>query len=169
MANCKKCGAPIEDSAELCANCAAQEAAPEPQPVQQQATNPGIPEPVNALQANWKTSVGMTILGVVLMSIISGLPRLFPSSSLISALLLIAGLVYALAIYPTYFSKDPKSVKAGTVSLLNGLFGGIIFGCLWNSNITKRKQGKSYIVYAVFAGLSLLSLARRFFTMFMVS
>ena len=46
--------------------------------------------------------------------------------------------------------------------MFNLLFGGILFGALWNSCLTisrneaRRKRGVSYIVYALFEGQTVL-------------
>jgi hypothetical protein len=40
-------------------------------------------------------------------------------------------------------------MNSRVISFLNGLFGFIIFGCLWNSNLTNKRKGISNVVYAV--------------------
>ena len=119
----------------------------------------------NALLSNWRTSVGMTILGIVLgiaincigaYSYVSVNSDLVVSSTgshtlalIVQLIVALAGIIYCVVAYQSYFTESPKVTSPGTVSLLNGLFGGIIFGCLWNANLTKRNKGISWIVFIV--------------------
>lgn len=138
-----------------------------------------------ALRA-WKTSVVFSILGflaILLLSIIVSLPITIAlelhmgaaSAALPYPVTTIAGslagmvsavltTVYALAIYPSYFRRKPLLKSPRMISFLNFLFGGLIFGCLWNSNLTRSKiierpeKGISYIVASVLSIITLCSL-----------
>ena len=116
---------------------------------------------------SWKTSAGATVGGIILAYIISGLSGVLASndsslifSTILSIVILAFSFVYALAIYPSFFTFNPKIKNNRGISFLNGLFGGIIFGCIWNSNLTCKKKGISYIVYVFVVGaLFAISLA----------
>jgi hypothetical protein len=105
---------------------------------------------------SWKTNVGATIGGIVLAFIISGLSMgqeydyyVSIFLTIISTALLVFSFIYALAIYPSFFAAKPKINNITGISFLNGLLGGVIFGCIWNSNLTNKKKGISNIVYVI--------------------
>lgn len=133
--------------------------------------------------AQWKTSIGFSILGIVLPQIVYGF-AFMPAvtflnlytydlltwvalSSYVSVLwALVYGvltLLYAIIFYPSYFTEKPRVRSSKAISLLNFCFGGIVFGAIWNHNLTRSKEGGkpakgvSYIVAIVFASLSILS------------
>lgn len=56
---------------------------------------------------------------------------------------------YAGSLYPSLFTPYPKdgSATLGSISFQNLFFGGIIFGLIWNSNLTKGQKGFSHILY----------------------
>lgn len=98
----------------------------------------------NALLSNWRTSIPMTILGIILGAVIScaGSYSVVTINSqtytysgsmtiglIVQLIYVVASIIYAAVLYQSYFSDSPKATGAGAVSLLNGLFGGIIFGC----------------------------------------
>jgi len=138
------------------------------------AAQPVVAAPV--LQT-WKTSVGFSVLALFL-----GLPLLMILSSLLalplmllfamltglsspqsfSPILALVGnilmLAYALKVYPSFFSEKPRLRSNKAISFTNLMFGGLIFGLLWNGNLTKRTKGSSYMVSAVLSGLTCLSL-----------
>lgn len=135
---------------------------------------PAVDAPV--LQT-WKTSVGFSVLGLLV-----GFPLLVSLGTLLAIpLMMLTGLsstqrgtggpelsglvgnvlmlVYALAVYPSYFSANPRLRSSKAISFANLMFGGLIFGLIWNGNLTKKTKGISYIVSAVLSGLTCLSLA----------
>ncbi len=60
---------------------------------------------------------------------------------------LVLPIVYAQAFYPTYFDCKPRIRSSRLISFSNLAFGGIIFGSIWNSNLTNRKRGISHSVF----------------------
>lgn len=126
----------------------------------------------NALLSSWRTSVGMTILGIIVglvinsigtysyMSVSSDLAIAYTESPTLALtvqlVVSLAGIIYCTVVYQSYFTESPKFANPGAVALLNGLFGGIFFGCLWNSNLTKRNKGISWIVFVVFDAITFI-------------
>lgn len=110
------------------------------------------------MNETWKTNVGMSIVGAAVGLLVSGLlSTMGMAGTVISAILTVLFIVYALVYYPSYFTDSPKLTSAGTISFLNLFAGGIIFGCLWNYNLTKRSKGVSNVVFVVFAILSIVA------------
>lgn len=116
--------------------------------------------------AKWKTGVGYTVLGIVLTGIAQIVVELFMVMLLpieiatgcyvcYLGIFNSLGIWYALSAYPGLFGNKPLTTNPNTISLLNGLFGGIIFGPLWNRCLTKRKIGPSI---AVAASLSIITI-----------
>jgi len=135
------------------------------------------------LLPTWKTSIGLSILGIILGNLPSSMiGQLLPGTSvsyltylvlkikygtfvdyylgissdyLFGALFLfllftayiLAGFIYARKVYPSYFGEKPLLWSNKTVSFLNCFFGGIIFGLLWNHNLTRKQVGISNIVF----------------------
>jgi hypothetical protein len=62
-------------------------------------------------------------------------------------------IIYALKVYPSYFTDKPVFKSSKVISFANFAFGAVIFGILWNTNLTAKKKGVSYIVSAVGSGL----------------
>jgi hypothetical protein len=62
-------------------------------------------------------------------------------------------IIYALRVYPSYFTDKPVFKSNKVISFANFTFGAVIFGILWNTNLTAKKKGVSYIVSAVGSGL----------------
>jgi len=145
---------------------------------QQQQYAPFPSEPVGFEQApllnTWKTSVGFSVLGVlvgfpfmvVLMILIAILPAfgiyfltgIDPQAIiplLAPSIFYVLEIVYAAVFYPSYFTEKPKLKSSRIISLLNLVFGFVIFGVLWNSNLTKKNKGISYIVLIVGTALML--------------
>jgi hypothetical protein len=119
----------------------------------------------------WKTSVGFSVLGLLLapplMTIVAILPMMLfsmltgaSSPQSLSPIMVLIGnalmLVYAVKFYPSYFSGKPRLRSSKLISFANLMFGGLIFGSLWNGNLTKKTKGSSYIVQAVGSGLMCL-------------
>ncbi|MBQ9067906.1 MAG: zinc-ribbon domain-containing protein [Eggerthellaceae bacterium] len=107
--------------------------------------------------AMWQTQGGYTALGIlaaigisVFSNILSGTGVLSIVGSIIQIGVLAFSIYYALAMYPSLFTSSPKATSVNAVSFLNGFVGGIIFGLIWNSNLTKRYKGISNIVFVVF-------------------
>lgn len=142
-------------------------------------------EQLPALRA-WETSVAFSILGFLAILLLAGVVSLpitialefhmgaasvalpypvttiaGPLAGMVSAVLT---MVYALAVYPSYFRRKPLLKSSRMISFFNFLFGSLIFGCLWNSNLTKSKiierpeKGTSYIVASVFSIITLCCL-----------
>lgn len=118
----------------------------------------------NNLLATWKTDIVASILGLVagyafsfilnaVMELTSAANSLgvLGALSLVSLAFVAVSFFYALSVYPSLFSDKPRITSPRLVAFLNLLFGGIIFGCIWNSNLTNRNKGVSHIV---FVGLS---------------
>lgn len=116
------------------------------------------------LLGTWKTNVIFTILGVLAAAIFNG----FVGGSLdengqatggaitgiFSLAYLIFCIVYAAKIYPSYFTEKPMITSNEAISFLNTFVGGIIFGLLWNHNLTRQDKGISNIVFIVLIGVS---------------
>ena len=136
------------------------------------AEAPGSPISETPVIARWKTSIGFSILGIicgfVLFAVIGAITQLIivkylgngaahltgHSNGTVSItnlagaptaiICLILMIVYAAVFYPSYFQAKPRLKSNKAISFANLLFGGIIFGCLWNGNLTKsRAQGRA--------------------------
>jgi len=109
-------------------------------------------QPVNdsASLRKWKTDVFSTVAGVALwlvLTTVSDFP--FSLDILLRTAFSLLSVYYALVVFPTYFTAKPRLTNTKVVSFANGFFGGVIFGLLWNRNLTKKTQGISYIVFTV--------------------
>lgn len=105
----------------------------------------------------WFTPIGASIAGYLTTHLLFALIDAASSEALgVAALADIAcrvlSISYALVIYPSFFTANPKIESNSAVAFLNFAAGGIVFGALWNSNLTKRSKGKSYIAFSVLAG-----------------
>ncbi len=111
---------------------------------------------------NWKTSVGFTILGLVaglisyssaatdpVLKIGNSSFNFFIVLSMASITFIVLSIIYAAVIFPSLFSYKPLFKSSKVISFANGFFGGLIFGLIWNSNLTKRYKGISYKVFIV--------------------
>ncbi|MEY8562122.1 hypothetical protein AALA21_03575 [Eggerthellaceae bacterium 3-80] len=116
---------------------------------------------------NWKTSVLFSILGLVASLILIGIltvvirllielylgdtatllrntPYALSCASTFTAFIYnVVVIVYAAAFYSSYFKQNPRLVSSKAISFLNLFFGGVIFGCLWNHNLTRSKIAKT--------------------------
>jgi hypothetical protein len=138
-----------------------------------QAGYPAPPQPPTGafsgnapLLGTWKTNALFTVLGIVAAIILNGFmgqsgnanSPFAASGGAVMGVLSLAYLVfcifYAAKIYPSYFSDKPTLTSNEAISFLNGLVGGIIFGLLWNHNLTLREKGISNIVYIVLIATS---------------
>lgn len=137
----------------------------------------------------WKTSVGFSVLGaivgffvmLVLVVILAtglsiGIASLVGSASsmasdVVSAfasaltipiaciLWYVLGIVYATVFYPSYFTEKPKVKSSRAISFLNFTFGEVVFGALWNRDLTKKAKGTSHTVFVVLTALMLAYMA----------
>jgi len=62
---------------------------------------------------------------------------------------IVIAIIYAAVIYPSLFTENPKAQSPEKISFVNGLFGGLLFGLIWNRNLTKGKKGISYIIFII--------------------
>ena len=65
-------------------------------------------------------------------------------------------MAYTVLFYPSYFTDRPRLHSSAVISFANCAFGGLIFGLLWNSNLTKRVKGVSAKVCAALYAVSLV-------------
>ena len=157
-----------------------------------EATQSRTPEPEQTVFPDdfpaireWKTSIGFSILGIVasllfwivlvllfgflIESYVGGRFRETTLGRLAGAP---AGIVtYALCIiyvavfYLSYFKNNPRITSSKAISFLNFFFGGVIFGALWNTNLTKSRRrtnpdkGVSYIYAIIISVLAILGVA----------
>jgi hypothetical protein len=112
-----------------------------------------------AQMPNWQVQKvypgGFFFLGLVVCIPLNMLSRMVDSGDDIGGLdiffiaLFIVQIVYAAAFYPSFFSNTPKIKSPKLISFLNGIFGWVIFGACWQSNLKKNKKGISHIVFIV--------------------
>ena len=100
----------------------------------------------------WKTSALCSVLGAIcylaLNVIENSLYDIAPLFELLMGIARIAlQVVYAAHAYPALFGASPKLKSIETVSFCNFLFGFLLFGPIWNHNLTRRTKGVSYVVY----------------------
>lgn len=115
---------------------------------------------------NWKrTPMGMAVLGfflpaptILMYLFVLTARNIFLKTSataymiaiiVIAVIFCIVAGIYALRIYPSLFTDNPKIESRGAVAYLNVAFGGIIFGSIWCSSLTKRRSGSSQVVFVV--------------------
>ena len=119
---------------------------------------------------NWKPSVWASILGIVLSSgssSYSGGAQVIQADRanliilaiipiIIFTLIAIWGLIHTLVVYPSLFGPNPKMRSNAAISFVNCFLGGIIFGLLFNHNLSQGTKGVSNVVLAVFCGLGIV-------------
>lgn len=70
-------------------------------------------------------------------------------------------IIYAVLFYPSYFTNRPRLRSSAAISFANCAFGGLVFGLLWNSNLTKRVKGVSAkvctVLYVAFLALLIVA------------
>lgn len=109
---------------------------------------------------NWKMSPLLSVLGAFTGLFVGELiGTLVYASSVLWLLLGLAYIammiIYALVVYPSYFKEKPLVKSNRMISFLNFFVGGVIFGCIWNHNLTLSQsketphKGVSNIVYTV--------------------
>lgn len=110
----------------------------------------------------WKTSIGASVAGAIVYAVVYGLCNQFlppwPQGTVITVLLVVAITLYALFFYPSLFTNPGKQKNSAAVSFFNLFFGGIIFGCLWNHNLTRGEIGMSHIILSVIIIIALAGL-----------
>lgn len=109
----------------------------------------------------WETNGGMTFLGIVATWVGNIAIRGNHSVVFICCICIHVAIIwYASTVYPSFFTEKPVISNRNAVSFLNGALGGVIFGPLWNSNLTNGKPGISnrvaIVVYAVFIVVEVL-------------
>lgn len=125
-----------------------------------------LPNKVPILFDTWKTSVGLSILGLMFASgagsafgnALGGLlvkivvePSVYEiaMAACFFSILFLLPIIYALVIYPSYFEEKPILKSRHAISFWNCFFGGLIFGLLWNGSLTKRDKGASQYVFSL--------------------
>lgn len=119
------------------------------------------------LGGRWQTNTVFTIIGIVAAMAINGFIGGFEEANtligIFSLIYVVFCIVYALKIYPSYFTDKPMIESCEAISALNGFVGGIIWGLLWNHNLTRGEKGISHIVYvALIAAVFLLAIVAAF-------
>ena len=103
--------------------------------------------------ATWQTNVLFTVLGILAGMLVSGLCNSVEASG--SAILALAfayiiySIIHAAKIYPAAFTDQPIVKSNELMSFLNAFAGGLIFGLIWNHNLTRKDKGVAHIVYIV--------------------
>lgn len=121
----------------------------------------------------WKPSPGFSVLGALVNSTLFAFVSAMITSVFVAFAGYLAGLfislilwpgipiVYALVVYPSYFTDKPLIKSSRAISFLNYTIGWVIFGALWNSNLRcsnlerRPKKGYSHIVFTVIAAICL--------------
>jgi len=120
---------------------------------------------------NWDAPVAPAILGLLSVSTfvdVISTPRSYNGSFdgllsfvLVAVAILIAvtiwGLIHSIIVYPSLFEEKPKMKSGAAVSFINCLLGGVVFGLLWNNNLSKGKIGISFKVYSVLISLTCIT------------
>lgn len=166
---CHNCGNPITTQGKFCQNCGAPLVVSAAQSAEAPKEEPSYNQPVSTMPSNtsdqacspillnWKTNVGASIAGAVAFCLASfmfaGLDLIPGGGFIVIPLALVwtaVELWYACLFYPALFREDcPYTVSPAIISFMNLFIGCIIFGCIWNSNLTNKVKGISYIVFAV--------------------
>lgn len=124
-------------------------------------------KPIHNVIDNWSTSIGWSIAGAIcvpLIIAIIGLITCFLANITNSYIPIFVWeiiyfsflIVYVTVFYPSFFSDKPKIKSTKIINFLNLGIGGFIFGPIWNHNLTTRKRGISYIVFACFSAISII-------------
>jgi len=151
---CGHCGEQIEQHQPHCRNCTAT-----------------LSWPSTPALETWKTSILFSALGLLCPALAVGalflifhylfiaaspeaLSVVRPILSVLIPILALAYIVLLLSypskVYPSYFSEKPRLRSARQISFLNCFVGGLVFGLLWNRNLTRCEKGISnYVLFAV--------------------
>ena len=114
---------------------------------------------------SWKTQIGPTAIGMILSVAINICTRYLSNAPdglafvayLLSSIFFSLGtILYAFIAYPSFFGGNPRLRTNSVIGFLNGFFGGVIFGAIWNHNLTIRKKGVSYIVLGSLCAISVI-------------
>lgn len=111
---------------------------------------------------NWQTNVLFSILGILATAAINGFAGASvdangnsnPMVGFLALIYVVFCIVYAVKIYPSFFSDKPMIDSSEAISFLNCFVGGLIFGLIWNHNLTRREKGVAHIVFVVLIGAS---------------
>ncbi len=172
---CSNCGCDYASARARCPECGAPSA---PSSVERATFS----EPVLVA---WRTSVGMSVLGVFVGSALVGLAACLVAAMPTAALMAlraaqgpldslvltigflvwgltaiviqaVATIVYAKVIYPSYFTDRPRLRSANLISFLNCSFGSWVFGPLWNAGLTRGEKGLPPTVCAVLQAVAIV-------------
>ncbi|MDO4503044.1 MAG: zinc ribbon domain-containing protein [Coriobacteriia bacterium] len=150
---CPECGARLPEGAKVCKFC---------NTVQEQNIHTlGDRAEVGNFLFNWRYDLVFCIIGVVASMCLQAVTRVLPDpfGMILSIVMMGALLYYSLLIYPTLFGSAAKITSNKAVSFCNFFLGGIIFGLLWNHNLTRKERGISYMIAAALACVNLASVA----------
>ncbi len=155
---CAQCGAPNADGSVFCAKCGAKLQGSDVSICGSNKTKSDGEYPV---LDNWKESKGMCVLGVTCVIALNVVYEMLGDNigviaTLFSLAYIVLMYIYALSIYPSYFTPKPKLTGNGKISFLNIFLGGIIWGLFFQNNIAKRKKGISNIVFVVLLSIYLI-------------
>lgn len=107
----------------------------------------------NQFLASWQTNIPLTVMGIVAIGAFGGWFGAQENPGTLAVLLGLAYSIYAIVhaawIYPSCFKEKPVIASNEAMSFLNAVAGGIIFGLLWNHNLTRGQKGVAHIVYLV--------------------
>lgn len=125
-----------------------------------QSASTATSDPLPLLDS-WVTPVGASAAGIFAQPLLLSLLEGFFSNAawvvdLLEVVIIVLSLAYAIVVYPSYFTRAPKMTSSASVAFWNCAFGGIVFGLIWNANLTKQTKGKSYIVFCVLVGLRIV-------------
>lgn len=104
----------------------------------------------------WKTSIGFSLLGAVASIVVNFLPLGGIFGTTVTVGYWVIAFFYVVTVYPSLFKEYPKLTSSRGISFCNMFFGGVAFGALFNTCLTKRKKGISYIVYTILMIISAL-------------
>lgn len=110
---------------------------------------------------SWETSVSMSVLGAIVGTIVLSVVSFIIGTTIgidVSNVIFSAiAIVYARGFYPSYFSTTPMVRNPRVISFLNLAFGGILFGSLWNHNLTRKDVGMSHHALTVIGVLLIIA------------
>lgn len=130
------------------------------------AATPYATQVKNPFLVDWKTEIGSSIAGVAangILGIVAGAMCATESTVILAFGLYLAWTIlvfwYAGFYFPSLFKPEStRKPTSGWISFLNCFFGGVIFGCCWNANLTRGEKGISNVVFIVSEGIYILLL-----------